>query len=45
VPTVRLGKATRKLVRKYHIKRATLTLTQTVGGRTKTTRSSVPVGL
>ena len=45
VPTVRLGKATRKLVRKYHIKRATLTLTQTVGGVTKTTRSSVPVGL
>jgi hypothetical protein len=45
VPTVRLGKATRKLVRKYHVKRATLTLTQTVGGVTKTTRSSVPVGL
>ena len=45
VPTVRLGKATRKLVRKYHIKRATLTLTQTVGGVTKTTRSSVPVKL
>lgn len=45
VPTVRLGKATRKLVRKYHIKRATLTLTQNVGGVTKTTRSSVPIGL
>ncbi len=45
VPTVRLGKATRKLVRKYHIKRATLTLTQNVGSVTKTTRSSVPVGL
>ena len=45
VPTVRLGKATRQLVRKYHIKRATLTLTQNVGGVTKTTRSSVPIGL
>ena len=44
-PTVRLGKTVRKLVRKYRIKRATLTLTQTVGGVTKTTRTSVAVKL
>ncbi len=45
VPTARLSRTVRKLVRKYRVKRATLTLTQTVGGRTKTTRSSVSVRL
>ena len=45
IRTVRLGRANRKLVRKYRIKRGTLTLTQTVGGITKTTKTSVPVRL
>lgn len=45
IPTVRLGRANRALVRKYRIKRGTLTLTQTVGGTTKTTKASVPVRL
>ena len=42
---VRLGRATRTLIRKYRIRRATLTLTQTVRGITKTTKTSVPVRL
>ena len=41
---MRLSKANRALVRKYRIKRATLTLTQTVGTFTKTTKTSVPCG-
>jgi hypothetical protein len=45
IKTVKLGKANRALVRKYRIKRATLTLTQTVGTFTKTTKTSVPVRL
>ena len=45
VPPVRLGRATRTLIRKYRIRRATLTLTQTVRGITKTTKTSVPVRL
>ena len=44
IKTVKLSKANRALVRKYRIKRATLTLTQTVGTVTKTTKTSVPVG-
>lgn len=42
---VRLGRSTRKIVRRYRIRRATLTLTQTVSGVTKATRSSVSVRL
>lgn len=42
---VRLGRTTRKIVRRYRIKRAALTLTQTVGGVTKATRTSVSVRL
>ncbi len=45
IKTVRLSKANRALVRKYRIKRATLTLTQTVGTFTKTTKTSVAVRL
>ncbi len=45
IRTVPLSKANRALVRKYRIKRATLTLTQTVGTFTKTTKTSVPVRL
>ena len=45
IKTVRLSKANRALVRKYRIKRGTLTLTQTVGTFTKTTKTSVPVRL
>jgi hypothetical protein len=42
---VRLGRTTRKIVRRYRIRRATLTLTQTVGGVTKATRTSIAVRL
>ena len=45
IRTVKLSRANRALVRKYRIKRGTLTLTQTVGGITKTTKTSVPVRL
>lgn len=45
IRTVRLGRTNRKLVRKYRIKRGTLTLTQTVAGITKTTKSSVAIRL
>lgn len=45
IKPVKLGRAGRALVRKYRIKRGTLTLTQTVGTFTKTTKTSVPVRL
>ena len=45
ITSVKLSRANRALVRKYRIKRGTLTLTQTVGGITKTTKTSVPVRL
>lgn len=41
----RLSRTNRRLVRRYRIRRAALTLTQTVGGVTKTTRTSINVRL
>lgn len=45
VKPVRLGRSMRKIVRRYRIRRAPLTLTQSVGGVTKATRTNIPVRL